>query len=461
MIRKIYIIVFTIIAFVIIFILGNQMVINQFKNTSNKLLLEYHELYSLQNFAAKLNEYQVISIKQKFDNDKSDDLKIIKKQLIIVYAECENYITQHHLGENWKDLQTEFISLIKIDSINDYNYNVIEGKVNKVTSILDTMIEETKEEISEAEQKNHTINKHGSITILLIGISFIIYIFVLSFFSIKRITNPIESFLSTFNMLSKGSKEARVKVWANDEFGEMAIAFNHMIEELNEKSISLEYEKQLVEIRRKNSIAINEAQEIERSRIAADLHDGLGQKLTAISYSLQDISGQCLNKEKVKYLYELVDEVISETRNISHSLMPSILKDFGLLVALEELIERTNKTIEPELKFYHYDFNERINPKLEKAIYRICQEGLTNVLKHAKAKNVTFQLFKLENMLTLMIEDDGVGFNKEKIKETKNDGIGLISIQERVNLFNGTFTINSNKNSGTELIIEIPCDSKI
>jgi PAS domain S-box-containing protein len=217
----------------------------------------------------------------------------------------------------------------------------------------------------------------------------------------------------------------------------------------------IEFEKQLENSKKKNLVDINEAQEIERTRIAADLHDGLGQKLSVISYSIQNIAEGKWDKEKINYIQRLVDEAINETRTISHSLIPGVLKDFGLVAALIDLMEGYNENSEINLGFYHYDFDERIEPKLEKVLFRICQEALNNIIKHSEAKKATFQLFKSEDLITLTIEDDGKGFDPEKVKMISK-GIGLMSIRERVYSFNGSLIINARENYGTELIIEIP-----
>jgi len=110
---------------------------------------------------------------------------------------------------------------------------------------------------------------------------------------------------------------------------------------------------------------------------------------------------------------------------------------------------------EINIEFNAFDFDERIDQKLEKALFRISQEALNNIIKHSKAKNAIFQLFKADDLITLTIEDDGIGFDPENLNE-QNKGIGLLSIKERVYSFNGTLTMNSRINEGTELIIEIP-----
>lgn len=224
-------------------------------------------------------------------------------------------------------------------------------------------------------------------------------------------------------------------------------------------------EQKIERIRKENTIALNEAQEEERMRIATDLHDGLGQMLTAISYAVQNLtatennSGRSIH-DPVGKIQNQIDATIQEAKNLAHNLIPIVLKDFGLVIAIENMINRANELYETSFSFNAYDFNERINQKVEKVLYRICQESLNNIVKHAHAKNASFQLFKQDDLVVLVVEDDGVGFNVDEIemkrKENKS-GIGLISINERVLSFNGEFTINANDGKGTELLVEIPC----
>ena len=220
-------------------------------------------------------------------------------------------------------------------------------------------------------------------------------------------------------------------------------------------------ENKLEQSRRKRLTEINDAEEEERMRIATDLHDGLGQMLTAISYAVQEVE-RLESKEdiqgKISLIQQQIDRTINEAKNLSHNLIPIVLKDFGLIAAIENLISRANEIHKINFRFDAYDFKERIDPMREKALYRICQESLNNIIKHANAKNATFQLFWQDCSVVLVIEDDGAGFNKSIVEQrSKNSGIGLISMRERVLGFDGNFTINSELGEGTEIIIEIPC----
>ncbi len=221
-------------------------------------------------------------------------------------------------------------------------------------------------------------------------------------------------------------------------------------------------EKKLDQTRKDRLIDINEAQEEERIRIATDLHDGLGQTLTAISYSIQELFSddgeKGVNSGQVKRIQHQIDLAIKEAKNIAYDLIPIVLKDFGLIVAIENLINRANELYETRFRFNAFDFNERIDARLEKTLYRICQEAINNIVKHSNAKEATCQIFWQNCMIVLVIEDDGDGFDTALLEQDKsNTGIGLISIKERALAFDGNFTINSEPGNGAELLIEIPC----
>ncbi|MGZ2372003.1 HAMP domain-containing protein [Ancylomarina sp. YFZ004] len=219
---------------------------------------------------------------------------------------------------------------------------------------------------------------------------------------------------------------------------------------------------QLDRIRKKHLIDINEAQEKERLRIARDIHDGLGVILTGISYYLDnnfppDLKNNCELNQHINTIQDKIDEAINESKSIAHDLVPILLKDFGLAVAIENLTDELNKQYPGLFKFTKFNINARLDEKIENVLYRIVQETTNNILKHAHATETNIQLIKNEGFVSLIIVDNGVGFDYEaKIKETTNRGIGLISMRERIAAFDGLFSLSSEIGNGTEVLIEIP-----
>ncbi len=203
-------------------------------------------------------------------------------------------------------------------------------------------------------------------------------------------------------------------------------------------------------------VSIIDAQEKERQRIASGLHDGLVQTLTSIAYKF-DINDSGLNEEynqKFKEAKELINNAINETKNIAYSILPPLLKEFGLIPALNSLCAQMKLQGKFKVDFQTFSFTERLDRNIELALYRIAQEAFSNIIKYAKAKNVMIQLIRHPYSIVLIIEDDGKGFDTEKISTSK--GLGLINMQNRANAFNGSFVINSSSKIGSEIMVEIP-----
>ncbi|MBI3112283.1 MAG: PAS domain S-box protein [Ignavibacteriales bacterium] len=206
-----------------------------------------------------------------------------------------------------------------------------------------------------------------------------------------------------------------------------------------------------------------QAQEDERRRIAREIHDSLGQMLTAIKFNveiLEDSSDlqQHSDKERLEDIKSLLDNSMAEAREISYNLMPSVLVDFGLVPALQNQCEQFSKRTGVKMNFRVTGVDARIDPAMEIGLYRIAQEALNNIAKHAEAAEVNVQLIADEQTLRLMVDDDGKGFTIRTFDPTYEErhGMGLVGMRERAVSFNGTFIINSKPEQGTEIIVEIP-----
>ena len=194
--------------------------------------------------------------------------------------------------------------------------------------------------------------------------------------------------------------------------------------------------------------AILTTQEEERRRIAEALHNGLGQLLYGTRLRLDALPASA----SVRATQELLNEAIRTTRTISFELTPGILEDFGLSVALEELVKRIPR--EQLLVDLNLNGLDQPLPKLlQVAIYRIVQELLNNVMKHAQAQEVFVQVSR-EEQLHLSVEDDGAGF--DLTEEPSHHGIGLAGIRTRVNLLGGSLSIQSRAGKGTGVFLALP-----
>jgi signal transduction histidine kinase len=203
--------------------------------------------------------------------------------------------------------------------------------------------------------------------------------------------------------------------------------------------------------------AILEAQEAERSRIARELHDETGSALTAILLGLAAIDTAATLPEAHQASTALREKARSTLENVARmafALRPSALDEFGLVAALNDLIAGLEEQGGPKVELDLYPpAGARLPTKVETAIFRITQEALTNVVKHAEAKTVDVRLACRERSVILTIEDDGAGFSQV---HARGDGLGLVGMRERVASVNGALDIDTKRGVGTRLTVEIP-----
>ena len=224
-----------------------------------------------------------------------------------------------------------------------------------------------------------------------------------------------------------------------------------------------EIKKNQQELARYSSRLVN-AQEEERKRIVMELHDEVGQELTAISINLAAIE-KALAPEQAAGLKEIIQEAASLTEQVSGqihelslSLRPAMLDDLGLVPSLNWLLKKNSLRTGIATDFQSFDHTERLLPCVEVPLYRIAQEALNNVVKHAEATRVSVRIERDDEKVCLSIEDDGKGFSLEEtgISETSEGGAGLVGIRERVNALGGELRIRTAPGRGTRIAIRIP-----
>lgn len=204
------------------------------------------------------------------------------------------------------------------------------------------------------------------------------------------------------------------------------------------------------------------AQEDEQRRISLELHDQMGQSLAALMLglkSLKDSSQTEATTQSIQRLQDLTNQIAEEVHTLARELRPTALDDLGLHTALSNYIDEWSQRSEIATEFHSNGLlHKRLASQLETTIYRIIQEALNNVMKHAKAKNVSIILEKRENRVLVIVEDDGVGFDVEallKIPAT-NRRLGLLGMEERVALVGGSVSIESTLGVGTTVLAHIP-----
>jgi PAS domain S-box-containing protein len=229
----------------------------------------------------------------------------------------------------------------------------------------------------------------------------------------------------------------------------LKISIENLLEESNQRKI---LSKRLIDLMEK-----------DRHDIAMELQNNIGQILTSLKINLELIDDKLkpidnelgsLTKDAIKR----ANQVINDLNNIAHGLMPSILYALGLESSLRSLFSEFREHTDIKIDFFNRNIGKRFDKEKELAIYRIVQEALNNIVKHAEAKNVSVNLLKKGNVLSLSVEDNGVGFDQDKaMKISKDKGsLGLVIMRERAMQLDGELTIESLLGKGTHILAEIP-----
>ncbi len=228
--------------------------------------------------------------------------------------------------------------------------------------------------------------------------------------------------------------------------------------ELGEPVYLLGISEDITELKEMKAVAasrLEAAREAERRHIARELHDELGQLLTALKLDLGRLQSHMTPDlvRQTEPMSELLDHTIKTVRRLATELRPQILDDLGLRAGLEWLIQQTCQRAGLRHELFWGLAGHDLNDDARSAFFRICQEALNNVVRHAQAKKVSIVLRAERRQLILRVTDDGVGMASE---ETSRMGLGLLGIQERINLLGGTFKLEMKPGSGTRLSVSAP-----
>lgn len=247
-----------------------------------------------------------------------------------------------------------------------------------------------------------------------------------------------------------------------------------MMKELDDENRRLadenhQYQEQLEELVKKRthelarlSGRIIEIQEEERTRLARELHDDLGQSLLALKLNLQSVFGKLDGispelKKEFDWSLNYLNGIIDKSRKISHNLSPAALENLGLPLAIREMAESMSRDGVLEIRTELDDLAHYFPGNWDINVYRLVQESLTNAIKHSKATQVIIGAHRTGEGLTLFVKDNGCGFTSNgEEKNTTGSGLGLQIMKKRVELLNGSFIINSTEQTGTEVRFELP-----
>ncbi|MDH3505338.1 MAG: sensor histidine kinase, partial [Nitrospirota bacterium] len=201
------------------------------------------------------------------------------------------------------------------------------------------------------------------------------------------------------------------------------------------------------------------AQEDERRRLSRELHDDMNQRLAVVALQIQSIQSTLPEsepmQETLQHLNEEVSSLSNNVRKLAYQLHPSILDDLGLVVALQSSIKEFSKWENIPVTFQPRDVPRILPQDIALCVYRVTQECLRNVAKHAEASHVSVEVTAMEAGLQLLIKDNGKGFTPEAVRRGKH-GLGLIGMKERIRAVQGTFDVKASKEKGTTITAWIP-----
>jgi two-component system sensor histidine kinase UhpB len=299
--------------------------------------------------------------------------------------------------------------------------------------------------------------------------------FIVNFVLLRASFSPLFHLLSTIREISLGKTQVRAKTYSSDpELSELALAFNTMLDRLEE-------------VRREQTNLILQTQEEAQRRIALELHDEVGQNMTALlihtevlKQTMQTLPPSTMNSEAQQQLTEELEQLTRLTqtttesiRIIAQQLRPSVLDDLGLLSAFRWLVEDSRQRLHLNVALTTRGFRDALTlpTQYETTLFRIAQESLTNIARHAHAEHVTILLAQEGRHIELSIQDDGCGYEQETVspsllrkkenqmmpKTLKGFALGIAGMRERAKLLGGTLRIHSQLDHGTVVQATIPC----
>jgi len=268
---------------------------------------------------------------------------------------------------------------------------------------------------------------------------------------LKWALTPLDRLQSAVDKVRLGDADVRVDLGANsdDRFDRLADTFNQMLDELDHNAQRVH----------KLSHLILRAQEEERHRLARDLHDEAAQALTSLLVHLRLLERAGTAEEaqqRVHELRELTAFALEDVRRVAVDLRPTILDDLGLAPALEWRVDEINKGDGVEATFSAGGLQARLPRDMELVLYRIGQEALNNIGRHAQANQVRVNLTQTDDRITLDVRDDGKGFDVANARDETQRGLGLEGMRERISMIGGELAIESAVGRGTRVTAMAP-----
>ncbi|WP_167341752.1 sensor histidine kinase [Nonlabens sp. SY33080] len=343
---------------------------------------------------------------------KAQELAPDNLDLLNLINNKRNLAEAYHYNNKYKLSSELFVDVL--DNIDTINARQSENKIQELEAKYETAEKEKK--IAEQEAKNEQNQK---VIIALIATAVLISVIGLWFFNNQR--------------------------------------KKKLLVEKEKKLIMAQKDKILKEQELSTIDAMIAGQEKERKEIATELHDDLGSSLTTMKLHFENLKRQAAQQDNKIYFdrtEQLLNDTYEKIRQMSHKRFTGVLASKGLIPSVESLAQKISQSKELDVEVIHYGLDTTLENSLELLIFRIIQELLNNIIKHAQASEAFINLTAYEDHLNIMIEDNGIGMNVVSIKPT--DGMGLYSIEKKVENTGGTFEIDSQPGFGTTITIDIP-----
>jgi signal transduction histidine kinase len=278
-------------------------------------------------------------------------------------------------------------------------------------------------------------------------LAFIIFL-VLIFMSYRTVTH-INHLRNNLINIENGSI-TDIDIKGKGVFAELNITLLNIFQRIRKQEDELQEEK----IRRLRSVI--DGQDQERNRLSRELHDGIGQSLIAVKLQLENAETQnySMMRAGIDSAKNMIDLTIEEVRRVCNALLPAALDEFGVVSTLRALSSELGSLAGFNAVFENEGSLDRMSKKSQVYIYRIAQEALNNIAKHARATQVHMKLRRADNIVTLEVSDNGKGFIFDPVSFAQRNG--LQNMRERTQLLKGEFIINSKPGSGTTIMVSIP-----
>ncbi len=359
-------------------------------------------------------------------------------------------------------LPAQFNAMINLVLVGDWDAARLrlENQLNALRSVTSAAVESVDREVKEqrAQTLGNIIRVEQRVYLILAITAFLTLLTAsaLGFAVTRSITRPLELLDAGARALARSEFQHEVAVAGKDELATLADVFNYAAQQLHEFYTALSSELSERRKAEQQILALNErlinAQEEERTRIARELHDDFSQQIAVLSIRASNLkhllpAGKAEARDQVMHLQANLSRLAASARHLSHQLHPAVLEHAGLAAALRSYCGEFTSLTGVHVTFSAAGAFDDMPPATALCIYRVTQEALQNVAKHAATKEAEVQLTRSNDLVTLTVSDHGAGISPDRAGSAR--GLGLISMKERVRLVNGSFEFISEPRRGT------------